>query len=135
MEAGRKADGTVIDLISVFEGVAQLKAGKITEEELEELECKACPGAGSCSGMFTANSMNCLCEALGMALPGNGTLLATEEARHALWKAAAKRAVEMAIAQGPKPRDIITQDSLDNAFVNWPIPPFDAAYPGTLMPP
>ncbi|QHI68583.1 dihydroxy-acid dehydratase [Tichowtungia aerotolerans] len=117
MAAGRKADGTVIDLISVFEGVAQLKAGKITEEELNELECKACPSAGSCSGMFTANSMNCLCEAIGMALPGNGTLLATEEARLELWKAAAKRAVEMALANGPKPRDVITEASVDNAFV------------------
>lgn len=117
MAAGRKADGTVVDLISVFEGVAQLKAGKINEAELNELECKACPGAGSCSGMFTANSMNCLCEAIGMALPGNGTLLATEPARHELWKAAAKRAVEMALANGPKPRDIITVESVDNAFV------------------
>jgi dihydroxy-acid dehydratase len=117
MAAGHKVDGTVIDLISVFEGVAQLKAGKITEAELTELECKACPSAGSCSGMFTANSMNCLCEAIGMALPGNGTLLATEPARHELWKAAAKRAVEMALANGPKPRDIITHASVDNAFV------------------
>lgn len=117
MAAGRKADGTVIDLISVFEGVAQLKAGKITEDELLELECKACPGAGSCSGMFTANSMNCLCEAIGMALPGNGTLLATEPARLEHWKASAKRAVEMALANGPKPRDVITHDAVDNAFV------------------
>ncbi len=117
MAAGRKADGTVIDLISVFEGVAQLKAGKITEEDLLELECNACPGAGSCSGMFTANSMNCLCEAIGMALPGNGTLLALDEARNELWKTAAKRAVEMALANGPKPRDVITHDSVDNAFV------------------
>lgn len=117
MAAGRKADGTVIDLISVFEGVAQLKAGKITEDELNELECSACPSAGSCSGMFTANSMNCLCEAIGMALPGNGTLLATEEARLAHWKASAERIVEMARADGPKPRDIITEASVDNAFV------------------
>ena len=117
MAAGRKADGTVIDLISVFEGVAQLKAGKITEDDLLELECNACPGAGSCSGMFTANSMNCLCEAIGMALPGNGTLLALDEARNALWKAAAKRAVEMALANGPKPREVITHDAVDNAFV------------------
>jgi dihydroxy-acid dehydratase len=117
MAAGRKADGTAIDLISVFEGVAQLKAGKITEADLNELECKACPSAGSCSGMFTANSMNCLCEAIGMALPGNGTLLATEPARRNLWKAAARRAVEMALANGPKPRDIITAGAVDNAFV------------------
>ncbi|MBM4152736.1 MAG: dihydroxy-acid dehydratase [Kiritimatiellaceae bacterium] len=117
MAAGRQSDGKVIDLISVFEGVAQLKAGKIDEKQLHELECKACPGAGSCSGMFTANSMNCLCEAIGIALPGNGTLLATEPARLELWKAAAKRAVEMALANGPKPRDIVTQASVDNAFV------------------
>jgi dihydroxy-acid dehydratase len=117
MAAGRRADGQAIDLISVFEGVAQRKAGTITEEELLELECKACPSAGSCSGMFTANSMNCLCEAIGMALPGNGTLLATEAARRELWKTAAKRIVEMALANGPKPRDIITHESIDNAFV------------------
>jgi len=117
MAAGRMDDGRVVDLISVFEGVAQCKAGTMDEEELNELECKACPGAGSCSGMFTANSMNCLCEAIGMALPGNGTLLATEPARNALWKTAAKRAVEMALANGPKPHEIITHDSVDNAFV------------------
>ncbi|MFA7257086.1 MAG: dihydroxy-acid dehydratase [Kiritimatiellales bacterium] len=117
MAAGRMEDGRVVDLISVFEGVAQCKAGKIDEAELRRLECAACPGAGSCSGMFTANSMNCLCEAIGMALPGNGTLLATEPARRELWKAAAKRAVGMALTNGPKPRDVITRDSIDNAFV------------------
>lgn len=117
MAAGRLKDGRVVDLISVFEGVAQCKAGKMTEAELNELECKACPSAGSCSGMFTANSMNCLCEAIGMALPGNGTLLATEPARLELWKEAARRAVAMAFANGPKPREVITQDSVDNAFV------------------
>jgi dihydroxy-acid dehydratase len=117
MAAGRLDDGRVVDLISVFEGVAQCKAGKMTEAELLQLECKACPGAGSCSGMFTANSMNCLCEAIGIALPGNGTLLAVDPARRELWKAAAKRAVEMALAHGPKPRDIITAEAVDNAFV------------------
>ncbi len=117
MAAGKTSRGRVVDLISVFEGVAQRKAGTITEDELLDLECNACPGAGSCSGMFTANSMNCLCEAIGMALPGNGTLLAVEEARKALWKAAAKRVVEMAWAHGPKPREIITLDSVDNAFI------------------
>jgi len=116
MKAGRTADGKVVDLISVFEGVAERKQGKISDEELEELECKGCPSQGSCSGMFTANSMNCLCEAIGLALPGNGTLLAIDPARHQLWKDAAKRAVEMAYADGPLPRDIITQESLDNAF-------------------
>lgn len=117
MAAGRTKDGKVVDLISVFEGVAALKSGKMDEEELTELECSACPSAGSCSGMFTANSMNCLCEAIGMALPGNGTLLATEEAREQLWKTAARRAVEMALAEGPRPREIITEESVDNAFV------------------
>ncbi|MBT8042614.1 MAG: dihydroxy-acid dehydratase, partial [Pontiella sp.] len=116
MKAGKTKDGEVIDLISVFEGVAAHKQGKISDEELEELECKGCPSQGSCSGMFTANSMNCLCEAIGLALPGNGTLLAIDPARHQLWKDAAKRAVEMAYADGPLPRDIVTQESLDNAF-------------------
>jgi dihydroxy-acid dehydratase len=116
MKAGKTKDGKVVDLISVFEGVAAHKQGKITDEELEELECKGCPSQGSCSGMFTANSMNCLCEAIGLALPGNGTLLALDPDRHQLWKDAAKRAVEMAYADGPLPRDIVTQESLDNAF-------------------
>ncbi len=116
MKAGKTKDGQVVDLISVFEGVAALKQGDISEEELEEIECKGCPSQGSCSGMFTANSMNCLCEAIGLALPGNGTLLALDPARHDLWKEAAKRAVEMAKADGPLPRDIVTQESLDNAF-------------------
>ena len=116
MKAGKTKDGQVIDLISVFEGVAAHKQGKISDEELEELECKGCPSQGSCSGMFTANSMNCLCEAIGLALPGNGTTLAIDPRRHQLWKDAAKRAVEMAYADGPLPRDIVTQESLDNAF-------------------
>ncbi len=116
MKAGKTKDGEVIDLISVFEGVAAHKQGKISDEELDELECKGCPSQGSCSGMFTANSMNCLCEAIGLALPGNGTLLAIDPARHQLWKDAAKRAVEMAYADGPLPRDLVTQESLDNAF-------------------
>lgn len=116
MAAGKLDDGTVVDLISVFEAVAQLKSGVIDEKRLEHIECKACPSAGSCSGMFTANSMNCLLEAIGMALPGNGTILATAPERRNLWKAAARRAVEMAKAGGPCPKDIITQKSLDNAF-------------------
>ncbi|MDF7806562.1 dihydroxy-acid dehydratase [Pontiellaceae bacterium B12219] len=116
MKAGKTKDGRVVDLISVFEAVAEHKQGTISDEELEEIECKGCPGQGSCSGMFTANSMNCLCEAIGLALPGNGTILALDPARHQLWKDAAKRAVEMAYADGPLPRDIVTQESLDNAF-------------------
>ena len=117
MKAGRTKDGRVVDLISVFEAVAARKQGKITDEELEEIECSGCPGQGSCSGMFTANSMNCLCEAIGLALPGNGTLLAVDPARHQLWKDTAKRAVEMAFADRPLPQDIVTRKALDNAFV------------------
>jgi len=116
MKAGKTKDGKVVDLISIFEGVAEYKQGKINDEQLEEIECKGCPSVGSCSGMFTANSMNCLCEAIGLALPGNGTILALDPRRHDLWKEAAKRAVEMAKADGPLPRDIVTQESLDNAF-------------------
>ena len=89
MAAGMAEDGTVLDLNSVFEAVARFKAGKINEEELHSLECRACPGAGSCSGMFTANSMNCLSEVIGLALPGNGSLLATSEERKEFWKPAA----------------------------------------------
>jgi len=81
MAAGKTRDGKAVDLISVFEGVAEFNAGKITEEELKELEHAGCPAQGSCSGMFTANSMNCLCEAIGMALPGNGTILAVNPKR------------------------------------------------------
>jgi len=116
MAAGRTPDGRTVDLISVFEGVAACGRGNISESELKTIEECACPGCGSCSGMFTANSMNCLCEALGIALPGNGTVLATDPARKALYRRAAKRIVEMAIAGGPLPRDIVTADSLDNAF-------------------
>jgi dihydroxy-acid dehydratase len=116
MRAGRTPDGKVVDLISVFEGVAALKNSKITEGQLASIEANACPGCGSCSGMFTANSMNCLCEALGLALPGNGTILADDPRRKELWKQAAIRIVEMAKSGGPKPRDIVTRAALDNAF-------------------
>ncbi len=116
MAAGKTPDGTAVDLISVFEGVAACKQGKITAAQLEALESAACPGCGSCSGMFTANSMNCLCEALGMALPGNGTILATDRKRNRLYSAAARRIVAMAKADGPRPRDIVTVEALDNAF-------------------
>ena len=115
MRAG-KLDGKPVDLITIFEGVAKLKNGSMTENELNRVEEAACPGCGSCSGMFTANSMNCLCEAIGLALPGNGTILAEDPARLDLWKQAAIRAVEMAKAEGPRPRELITLDSIDNAF-------------------
>lgn len=116
MRAGKMPDGRAVDLISVFEGIGAFKAGKISEEQLEEISCHACPGAGSCSGMFTANSMNCLCEAIGLALPGNGTILAEDPKRRSLWRAAGRRIVEM-VREDLKPRDIVTRESLDNAFV------------------
>ena len=104
------------DLNTVFEGVGAENAGKISAKDLEKIEETSCPGCGSCSGMFTANSMNCLYEALGLALPGNGTILAIDPKRKEMWRAAAKRAVEMAKKGGPLPKDLITKDSLDNAL-------------------
>ena len=86
MYAGQLEDGTTVDLISVFEAVGAVSAGTMAEDRLLEIEQVACPTCGSCSGMFTANSMNCLCEAIGLALPGNGTLLALDPRRHELWK-------------------------------------------------
>jgi dihydroxy-acid dehydratase len=116
MAAGKTDDGRTIDLISIFEGVAEFNAGKIDEAQLKELECKGCPGQGSCSGMFTANSMNCLCEAIGMALPGNGTILAIDAKRQQLYKAAGKQIMTL-IDKDIKPLDIISEKSLDNALV------------------
>jgi dihydroxy-acid dehydratase len=116
MAAGMTPRGKIVDLISVFEGVAAHKKGRITDSELQTLEKYACPGCGSCSGMFTANSMNCLCEAMGIALPGNGTILAVDPRRKNLYRKAAARIVEMAVKGGPLPRDIVTEKSLDNAF-------------------
>ena len=116
MAAGKTDKGETVDLISIFEGIAQFNAGKIDEDRLTELECAGCPTQGSCSGMFTANSMNCLCEAIGMALPGNGTILAVDPKRQDLYKAAAKRIVELAKAD-IKPLDFVTQKSIDNAFI------------------
>ena len=104
------------DLNTVFEGVGAQNAGRITARDLERIEETSCPGCGSCAGMFTANSMNCLYEALGLALPGNGTMLATDPRREELWRAAAKRAVQMARKGGPLPRELVTRESLDNAL-------------------
>ncbi|HWI60047.1 MAG TPA: dihydroxy-acid dehydratase, partial [Bacillota bacterium] len=103
------------DLISVFKGVAELQSGKISEADLKKLEQSACPTCGSCSGMFTANSMNCLCEALGMALPGNGTVLAVSKEREALYERAARAIIELVKAD-LKPRDIATVEAFDNAL-------------------
>ena len=115
MKAGKTGDGRAIDLISVFEGVGQFKSKKIDEKQLKELEDNACPSCGSCAGMFTANSMNCLMEALGLALPGNGSFLATSQERRQLLKKAAKQIMSL-IDMGLKPRDILTVESIDNAF-------------------
>ncbi len=104
------------DLNTVFEGVGAENAGKITAKDLEKIEETSCPGCGSCSGMFTANSMNCLYEALGLALPGNGTILAIDPRRKELWREAAKRAVAMAKKGAPLPRELVTRASLDNAI-------------------
>ncbi|MEG0449608.1 MAG: dihydroxy-acid dehydratase [Lysinibacillus sp.] len=115
MEAGTSATGKQLSLTSVFEGVGALKSGKMTAEELLDIENNACPTCGSCSGMFTANSMNCLMEMLGVALPGNGTIVATSDERHKLIKEAAKQLIRM-IEEDVKPRDIITKETIDDAF-------------------
>jgi dihydroxy-acid dehydratase len=117
MAAGHNKKGEAIDLVSVFEAVAERNDDKITDEDLHDIECAACPSAGSCSGMFTANSMNCLCEALGMALPGNGTILAQTAERDSLYRRVGRRIVKMALQGSPVPTDIVTLKSLDNAFV------------------
>ena len=122
MAAGMAEDGTVLDLNSVFEAVARFKAGKINEEELHSLECRACPGAGSCSGMFTANSMNCLTEALGLSLPGNGTVVATHVNRRRLFEEAAAlivRNAERYYFEGDDsvlPRSVATKAAFENAM-------------------
>jgi dihydroxy-acid dehydratase len=116
MAAGKTDDGETVDLISIFEGVAEFNAGKIDDAQLKELERTGCPGQGSCSGMFTANSMNCLCEAVGIALPGNGTILAIDPKRQQLYKATGKQIMAL-IEKDIKPLDIINQKSLDNALV------------------
>jgi dihydroxy-acid dehydratase len=115
MLAGKLSSGKTVDLISVFEGVAAYNNGKISEEELKELEDNGCPGCGSCSGMFTANSMNCLCEAIGLALPGNGTIPAVDPRREQLYKKAGEQIMTL-VEKDIKPRDIVTVESLDNAL-------------------
>ena len=119
MEAGHKADGTPIDLSTAFEAVGEHAEGNMTDEELYEIECNACPSGGSCSGMFTANSMNTLCEAMGIALPGNGTVLAMTPERIAMVKKAAKRIVELALEDNPKNnmKNILNEKAVHNAFV------------------
>jgi dihydroxy-acid dehydratase len=114
MLAGRLG-GRVIDLITVFEGVGGVKAGRLAEEELARMEDCACPGCGSCAGMFTANSMNCLTEALGLGLPGNGTIPAVAAARYRLAKEAGMQIMRL-IDKGITPRKIATQEAFENAI-------------------
>jgi len=116
MEAGRGPDGKVYDLISVFEGVGGKQTGTVSDAELKKMEYLGCPTCGACSGMFTANSMNCLSEALGMALPGNGTILATSDERLRLYRRAAFQIMEL-LRRDIKPRDIATLEAWDNAMI------------------
>jgi len=114
MLAGR-FQGRAVDLISVFEGVGAVKAGRLSEAELAELAEAACPGCGSCAGMFTANSMNCLSEAIGLALPGNGTLMAVSAARYRLAKRAGLTIMQL-VEKGLTPRQIATRAAFENAI-------------------
>lgn len=121
MLAGKLDDGTILDLNSAFEAVGAYASGKIDEKRLHEIECKACPSGGSCSGMFTANSMNTLCEAMGVALPGNGTIPALTKEREELLRKAARRIVEIALdsalSKQFKMRNILNHKAVHNAFV------------------
>ena len=120
MPAGHKKDGTPIDLATAFEAVGQFNDGNMSEDELYDIECNACPSGGSCSGMFTANSMNTLSEAMGIALPGNGTVLAMTPERIEMVKKAAKRVVEMAKAENSAQynfKNILNEKAVHNAFV------------------
>ena len=103
------------DLNTVFEAVGSVSSGKLSGEQLTEIECSACPGCGSCSGMFTANSMNCLCEALGMALPGNGTIPAVFAERTRLAKATGVMVMDV-LKRKLYPSDILTEQAFQNAL-------------------
>src|SRR5512138_3556769 len=115
MEAGKTAAGKTVDLIDVYVGSVAKQRGLMDAKTLDELERTGCPTCGSCSGMFTANSMNCLCEALGLALPGNGTILAVSKEREALYRRAATAILDL-VARDLKPRDIATVAAFDNAL-------------------
>ena len=120
MKAGKLQDGTAIDLATAFEAVGQFEAGEIDKERLTEIECEACPSGGSCSGMFTANSMNTLMEAMGIALKGNGTILARTPEREALLRVAARRICEIAkdeaLREKFKMKNILNKKAVNNAF-------------------
>lgn len=115
MKAGVTSTGKKLSLSSVFEGVGAYQAGQIDEDALTEIEQYGCPTCGSCSGMFTANSMNCLAEVLGLALPGNGTILAISPERRDFVRESAKQLMNL-IENDIKPRDIVTEKAIDNAF-------------------
>jgi dihydroxy-acid dehydratase len=118
MLAGRMSTGnnvTRLDVSSLFEAVGKVAGGQMVEDELHRLEELACPGCGSCAGMFTANTMNCLTEAIGLGLPGNGTIPAIDARRIQLAKEAGQQVMEV-LASGIRPRDIINRDSIYNAF-------------------
>jgi dihydroxy-acid dehydratase len=115
MPAGRTPEGETVDLISVFEGVGAYQSGKIDQRRLKMLEDYACPSCGSCSGLFTANSMNCLLEALGLALPYNGSALARTTEREALARRAAALILDL-VERQLTPRRIVTIEALDDAF-------------------
>ena len=115
MKAGKLPTGEKVDLISVFEGVGKYSTGEIDDDKLKLLENYSCPSCGSCSGMFTANSMNCLCEALGMALPGNGTILAIDPKRKELAVKAAEQILHL-VENDLRPSKILNLNSFKNAF-------------------
>ena len=121
MKKGVLDDGTPVDLATVFEGIGKYENGEITPAQLEELECKACPSGGSCSGMFTANSMNTLIEAMGIALKGNGTILALTKEREQLLRQAARRICEIAKDEKQtekyRIKNILNAQAVHNAFV------------------
>ena len=121
MAKGYTKDGTPIDLATAFEAVGKFEAGEITEAELTDIECNACPSGGSCSGMFTANSMNTLMEAMGIALPGNGTILALTKEREELYRKAARRVCEIALMEQKEKEkfnitNILNENAVRNAF-------------------
>ncbi len=116
MKKGHKKDGTPIDLATAFEAVGKFEKGDMEEEELHDIECNACPSGGSCSGMFTANSMNTLMEAMGIALSGNGTILARTPEREELIRKAARRVCEIALDERFRFRNILNEKAVKNAF-------------------
>ena len=115
MKAGLSSQGKALTLSSMFEAVGAFKDGSISKDEFLDMEQNACPTCGSCSGMFTANSMNCLMEVLGLALPYNGTALAVSDQRREMIREAAFKLVDN-IKNDIKPRDIVTKEAIDDAF-------------------